>query len=580
MFLSGAAVSQTKWFNPEKEGATIHGRAYDNESREGYYQRFPKRAEQLVPEWVWGLSKNSAGSYIRFYSNAPSIVVRYGVEGAFAMPHMPATGVSGVDLYAYNCDGKELWLGGRSHFADTVLYRFDPISISGSVPEQPKYGNEFVLFLPLYNTVKWMEIGVADSCFVSFIDKSASKPIVVYGTSIAHGACASRPGMAWPSIVQRKLREEVVNLGFSGSAMLEPGVVGLVAEVDARMYVIDCLPNLFTLDPAEQTKRLVAAVKQIRAANSEAPILLADHLGYPHGSAIDGWSKKASDSNMAQKLAYDILVKEGVKGIYHLTYNEIGMPQDATVEGIHPSDYGMQVYSDAYLKKIRSILNMPEGVSSTTKAVTQRREPDSYGWRERHDSLLLVAKEGKYRNVILGNSLMHKWGGYKCEPNCVGFNYGVDSWAKYIEPLSVMNMGMGWDRIENVLWRVYDGALDGFSADNIVTAIGTNNFDISTNQEIVDGLSQLVDAVKSCQPGADITLFGIMPRVNSEKRVADLNLQIAAMAKLKGIKFADVSSVLLLPSGKIDERCFLRDRLHLSAAGYNNIAPFFAEALK
>ena len=70
------------------------------------YTRLPERAKGVVSEPVWNLSQHSAGLAIHFYSNAPQIKVRYTVTGSLNMPHMPSTGVSGVDLYSINSDGE------------------------------------------------------------------------------------------------------------------------------------------------------------------------------------------------------------------------------------------------------------------------------------------------------------------------------------------------------------------------------------------------------------------------------------------------------------------------------------------
>ena len=189
---------------------------------------------------MWNLSHNSAGLIIRFRSNSAKITVRYTVGGAMNMPHMPSTGVSGVDLYAKNSDGTWLWSAGRFSFGDTVVYQYtgiDPKDIYHN------HGREYRLYLPLYNSVRWMEIGVPDTSSLSFLPLRAEKPVVVYGTSIAQGGCASRPGMAWTAILGRSLDRPLINLGFSGNGRLEKELTGLLTEVDASLYILDCLPE-------------------------------------------------------------------------------------------------------------------------------------------------------------------------------------------------------------------------------------------------------------------------------------------------------------------------------------------------
>ena len=98
--------------------------------------------------------------------------------------------------------------------------------------------------MPLYDKVEWLEIGILNGTKIEFQEKRSNKPIVVYGTSIVQGACASRPGMAWPSILGRKMNMQVINLGFNGSGRMESSVVDLLSEIDSKIFIIVCIPNL------------------------------------------------------------------------------------------------------------------------------------------------------------------------------------------------------------------------------------------------------------------------------------------------------------------------------------------------
>lgn len=133
------------------------------------------------------------------------------------MPHMLSTGVSGVDLYTMDCDGKQYWCAANYQFGDTIRYTYNDLTYRNT----HNNGNEFTLYLPLYNGVKSLQIGVPEGSRFDFVYPPSEKPIVIYGTSIAQGACASRPGMAWANILQRKLDMPIVNLGFSGNGQLD-----------------------------------------------------------------------------------------------------------------------------------------------------------------------------------------------------------------------------------------------------------------------------------------------------------------------------------------------------------------------
>jgi lysophospholipase L1-like esterase len=135
-------------------------------------------------------------------------------------------------------------------------------------------------------------------------------------------------------------------------------------------------------------------------------------------------------------------------------------------------------------------------------------------------------------------------------------------------------MGCGYDRIENVLWRVYHGQLDGLTADRINLAIGTNNFSTSTPEQIIYGLERLIEAIRVRRPEAELVMMGILPRRNKEKDVKSLNKEIKEMAKRMGVRYEDPGKALLQKDGKIDESLFT-DGLHPNEAGYRLIQPWF-----
>jgi lysophospholipase L1-like esterase len=129
------------------------------------------------------------------------------------------------------------------------------------------------------------------------------------------------------------------------------------------------------------------------------------------------------------------------------------------------------------------------------------------------------------------------------------------------------NYAFGWDRIENVLWRLYHGELDGFKAKEILVMIGTNNIHINNDEEIIEGLSLLMRGIKSRQPSAEITFLGLLPRRGYEQRIKILNFKIAKLASEKDLYFDDLGYVLLNSEGFIDESLF-SDGLHPNTKGY------------
>ncbi|MEX0316192.1 MAG: SGNH/GDSL hydrolase family protein [Allomuricauda sp.] len=350
---------ELKWWNPKSGDINyVEGQAWPKEV-EGPYYRLPQRVANKLTHGVYNLGKQSAGLVIRFQTNSPVIHIRYqiGNNDNYAFEHMPATGVSGVDLYTFDKEGKEVWCAARRKFSDTISYIYEKLGVLKTM-------REYRLYLPLYNQVTHLKIGVDSNSDFSPLPKRNMKPILVYGTSIAQGACASRPGMAWTAQLSRALDLPLVNLGFSGSGRLEIPMIDLMTEIDAQVYILDCMPNMTpptwkNLGIENDTmfkERIIKAVKGLRSSRKNTPILLVEHAGYSDEHVSSSSRIRFEKVNKLQKEAYLQLMNEGIKNLYYMTKEEIGLQMDDTVDGVHPTDLGMLHYAEAYSNKLRSIL--------------------------------------------------------------------------------------------------------------------------------------------------------------------------------------------------------------------------------
>ena len=323
----------------------VEGRGWTDVKR--FYDRLPAKAEATVRDKVWELSRNSSGMSCRFTTDAPEIQVRYALlNSRLEMAHMPATGVSGVDLYTLLETGEWRWIG----TAQPTNRRVFATIIRGMTPERRTYQ----LYLPLYNGIDSLAIGVTRGAAFEPITPRSARPVVFYGTSIMHGACASRPGMAIPAILGRRLNIPVINLGFSGNGKMEMEVGRLLTELDAEIFVVDCLPNLTPEETAQRTEPLVRFLRETKPAT---PILLVEDRVFPNSVVLADQMKGHNERHKALRGAYDRLIASGVQNLYYLEGNGLlGADGEATVDGSHPTDLGMMRYADAYEKVLRSIL--------------------------------------------------------------------------------------------------------------------------------------------------------------------------------------------------------------------------------
>jgi hypothetical protein len=287
---------------------------------------------------------------VRFVTDAPAIHARWTLTNEkLEMPHMPATGVSGLDLYAKSDDGKWHWLAvGRPLKASN-----QQVLATGL----PAGKREYLLYFPLYNGVSSVEIGIAKDKSLFKADPRPAgheKPIVFYGTSITQGGCASRPGMVHTAIIGRRLNYPVINLGFSGNGKMEPEVANLLAELDPAAYVIDCLPNM---TGAEVTERVEPLVQKLRKAHPKTPIVLVEDRTYANAFLLSALKQRNAESRAALKEAHDKMTSAGVAGLHYLPGDKL-LADDGedTVDGSHPTDLGFVHQADAFQKVLEPAL--------------------------------------------------------------------------------------------------------------------------------------------------------------------------------------------------------------------------------
>lgn len=339
------------WFDVQSWG--VEGRGWASEAMDRFYARLPGKARGVVREPVWNLSQHSAGMLTRFRTDAQEIHVRYKLTSAnLEMPHMPATGVSGIDLYAMDEKAHWRWV---DVFRPGNSKTGDSLSQSGKLTSGLDHANRvFSAYLPLYNGIDSLEFGVAEKSKFEPISPRRLKPIVFYGTSITHGACASRPGMCHTAILGRMLDRPVINLGFSGNGTMDPEVGALLTEVDAAAYVIDCLPNMEAKQVAERTVPLVQLIRQVR---SETPIILVEDRTYANAWIRRSSRERHETSRSALIHAYDTLVEAKVGHLHYLKGDDLlGRDDEGTTDGSHPNDLGFVRQSEVFAPVLRQAL--------------------------------------------------------------------------------------------------------------------------------------------------------------------------------------------------------------------------------
>lgn len=340
-----SVVGNTAWYNALDIG--IEGAGFKD--TKSPFDRLPARAEKLVRPPVWSLSHHSAGICMRFKTDASELHAKWSLTSAsLAMNHMPATGVSGLDLYVKTEAGRWRWLSvGRP------TSQKNSARLIGGLPPGRR---EYIVYFPLYNGVTEVKLGLPKNAklWKANARKSGLKPIVFYGTSITQGGCASRPGMVHTAILGRWLDAPVINLGFSGNGRMEAEVAKLMSEIDASVYVIDCLPNISANQVKSHTEPLV---RLLRAARPTTPIVLVEDREYTDSFLIKSKAERNRTSRIELKAAYDRLEKSGVKQLFYIEGKHLlGDDGEGTVDSSHPTDLGFLRQSEAFQKVLKPIL--------------------------------------------------------------------------------------------------------------------------------------------------------------------------------------------------------------------------------
>ena len=347
MFMGAFAHAQNIVYTDAKE-FPLYGKisAETNER----YERLPAKLENVSRKDVWRLGQNSAGLYIRFRSNTTSMRIKWQSTFDNEQNHMTDLGTRGLDLYAL-VDGE--WRA-VAPVRPTRKGVNEWTIIRNMLPEY----REYMLYLSLYDGVKSLEIGVDEGAYIGqpeVASPSTEKPIVMYGSSILQGGCASRPGMAYTNIIGRRFNREVFNLGFSGNARLDMEIAHLMASVkDPGAFVLDFVPN--------SSDKLINEVAEkffrvLRDAHPNVPVIFVEDPIFPRTAFDTKLHEEVVGRNIAMTQLFKRLKKAGEKKIYYVSAKKmLGDDGDATVDGSHFTDVGALRYVENIMPALKKAL--------------------------------------------------------------------------------------------------------------------------------------------------------------------------------------------------------------------------------
>ncbi len=217
-----------------------------------------------------------------------------------------------------------------------------------------------------------------------------------------------------------------------------------------------------------------------------------------------------------------------------------------------------------------------KALPSTVVPVTQDRNWPSYDWAKRHEITSAAVKKSKPQILFIGDSITHLFGGEQFDSYAL---CGKNTWDEFYAPRNPGNLGFGWDKTENVLWRLQHGAVDGISPKLVVMMIGTNNTGTCSAPDIAEGIEAIVLELEKRLPQSKILLLGIFPRGEkpnpAREKIAEINRIIAKLDGTHHVTFLDIGAKFLTPEGLITKD-IMPDFLHPNEKGYR----IWAEAIE
>ncbi|RNI29983.1 hydrolase [Rufibacter immobilis] len=315
--------------------------------RDSGFHRIDAAERPKLPNAVARLATNSAGISVSFQTNSKSIKLKWRLAKYNTLWNMTPAAVNGLDLYAWN--GKEWQYAATARPAKEQ----NDVLVLSNLDGQLRH---YRVHLPLYAAAEEVHVGVEAGSTLQKADARflPTQKVVIYGSSITQGASASRPGMAYPAILSRQLNLDIYNLGFSGSGKMEMALAEVLGQMDADVYVLDCVPNP---SPEQIRERAVPFIKRLRELKPHTPILMVESV-FRESTPWDQEKRKFDNGqNEEFRKAYEQLKQEKYKNLYYLSAKDLpSYDHEGTIDGSHLSDLGFMRVAPFVGKKLKKIL--------------------------------------------------------------------------------------------------------------------------------------------------------------------------------------------------------------------------------
>lgn len=335
-----ATAQELKWVNAVDLG--IHG--YTKKTDKSPYYRFDHTPYEWNNKTIISHAKKCTGLYVAFKTNSSQISATWENTPSRMGDNMTGIVQKGLDLYIKE-DGK---------------WKFAGVGRVSSVPEKSKRTKsivknmvegekEFLLYLPIWCEMLSLEIGVDSNATIEGMPSPFRHKVIVHGSSITHGASASRSGLTYSALLTRNLGIDFVNFGFSGECKMQPQFLEFLKICEADAFLFDAFSNP---NAKEIGERLTNFVEELVKAHPGKPLIfLQSPILETYNTAK--YERLSSRIELSRKMMKELSKKH--KDVYYLEVENV-TGEDGLIDGSHPTDLGFHRFVEAYQPKIAKIL--------------------------------------------------------------------------------------------------------------------------------------------------------------------------------------------------------------------------------
>jgi len=398
---------------------------------------------------------------------------------------------------------------------------------------------------------------------------------------------AAKCGAAYP---ERHLT--FLNRGISGNRVadlaarwqadaldLQPDVISILIGVNDVLINFDKNQSVSVEDFRRTYDQLLA---RTMAARPKAKLILGDPFILPGRITTPRWPEWQDTLRQLQAVVAALAEKYHAPVVHYQRVFDaaakLGQAEDYWIwDGVHPTYSGHQLMADEWMRVYHRFYGPPwlDPERNSALEPMPKLENDSYDWQARHAEVLDWQRRLEPEIVLIGDSITHFWAGNPIAKR----QSGAQAWAQTFGDRPVLNLGFGWDRTQNVLWRLDHGEMDGLAPKTIVLNIGCNNFSTTGNaranspEEVTAAIQVICQRLHGKSPASRIVVMGLFPRGELpsdpsralHRRVNEL--LGPALANKPWLTFLDIGAKFLAPDGTLSKEIFF-DGTHPAEKGY------------